>query len=172
VPPGPEARYGVHFLSSGPGVTPLLSPLAPTLGVTTNIQMKCPHCNIDFHDKIVTTELGRDPDGFWCLDARRCAACNRLVIEIVQKGAVSLGALAEGAYPGKKVRRYLVRPKSASRPNPSRHVPEDFAADYREAALILADSPKSSAALSRRCLQHVLRDKACVKKSDLSREIE
>jgi hypothetical protein len=32
VPPGPEARYGVHFLSSGPGVTPLLSPLAPTLG--------------------------------------------------------------------------------------------------------------------------------------------
>jgi hypothetical protein len=33
VPPGPEARYGVHFLSSGPGVTPLLSPLAPTLGV-------------------------------------------------------------------------------------------------------------------------------------------
>jgi diamine N-acetyltransferase len=32
VPPGPEARYGVHFLSSGPGVTPPLSPLAPTLG--------------------------------------------------------------------------------------------------------------------------------------------
>jgi hypothetical protein len=34
VPPGPEVRYGVHFLSSGPGVTPLLSPLAPTLGTT------------------------------------------------------------------------------------------------------------------------------------------
>jgi hypothetical protein len=34
VPPGPEARYGVHFLSSGPGVTPSLSPLAPTLGST------------------------------------------------------------------------------------------------------------------------------------------
>jgi hypothetical protein len=33
VPPGPEPRYGVHFLSSGPGITPLLSPLAPTLGV-------------------------------------------------------------------------------------------------------------------------------------------
>jgi hypothetical protein len=34
VPPGPEARYGVHFLSPGPGVTPLLSTLAPTLGST------------------------------------------------------------------------------------------------------------------------------------------
>jgi hypothetical protein len=37
VPPGPEVRYGVHFLSSGPGVTPLLSPLAPTLGVMNHI---------------------------------------------------------------------------------------------------------------------------------------
>jgi hypothetical protein len=34
VPPGPEARYGVHFLSSGPGGTPLLSPLARTLGAS------------------------------------------------------------------------------------------------------------------------------------------
>jgi hypothetical protein len=35
VPPGPEVRYGVHFLTSGPGVTPSLSPLAPTLDVTS-----------------------------------------------------------------------------------------------------------------------------------------
>jgi hypothetical protein len=33
MPPGPEPRYGVHFLSSGPGGTPSLSPLAPTLGL-------------------------------------------------------------------------------------------------------------------------------------------
>jgi hypothetical protein len=37
MPPGPEARYGVHFLSSGPGGTPLLSPLAPTLGLTIDV---------------------------------------------------------------------------------------------------------------------------------------
>jgi hypothetical protein len=34
MPPGPEARYGVHFLSSGPDGIPPLSPLAPTLGRT------------------------------------------------------------------------------------------------------------------------------------------
>jgi hypothetical protein len=34
VPPGPEPRYGVHFLFSGPGVPPSASPLARTLGST------------------------------------------------------------------------------------------------------------------------------------------
>jgi hypothetical protein len=40
VPPGPEARYGVHFLSSGPGVPPPLSPLAPTLGGKSHFHPK------------------------------------------------------------------------------------------------------------------------------------
>lgn len=44
--------------------------------------------------------------------------------------------------------------------------------DYREAASVLADSPKASAALSRRCLQHVLREKAGVKPQDLAKEID
>jgi hypothetical protein len=34
MPPGPGRRYGVHFRRPGPGVTPLSSPLAPTLGCT------------------------------------------------------------------------------------------------------------------------------------------
>jgi hypothetical protein len=37
MPPGPEARYGVHCLPSGPGGTPLLSPLARTLGCTKDL---------------------------------------------------------------------------------------------------------------------------------------
>jgi hypothetical protein len=36
----------------------------------------------------------------------------------------------------------------------------------------LNDSPKASAALSRRCLQNLLRDKAGVKPSDLNKEID
>jgi hypothetical protein len=38
--------------------------------------------------------------------------------------------------------------------------------------LVLNASPKASAALSRRCLQLLLREKAGVKASDLSREID
>jgi hypothetical protein len=51
-------------------------------------------------------------------------------------------------------------------------VPEEFAADYREACLTLSDSPKASAALSRRCLQHILRETAKVKPSNLADEIQ
>ena len=41
-----------------------------------------------------------------------------------------------------------------------------------EACLVLADSPKASAALSRRCLQHILREKAKVKiPNDLGKAI-
>ena len=37
---------------------------------------------------------------------------------------------------------------------------------------MVADSPKASAALGRRCLQHLLREKAGVKPNDLSKEID
>ncbi|PKN01594.1 MAG: hypothetical protein CVU77_04410 [Elusimicrobia bacterium HGW-Elusimicrobia-1] len=51
-------------------------------------------------------------------------------------------------------------------------VPKYLAEDYIEAALVLEDSPKASAALSRRCLQQLLREYAKVNKSDLSKEID
>jgi hypothetical protein len=57
VPPGPEVRYGVHFLSSGPGVTPLLSPLAPTLG-STNRQMCAANVRIEISARAGLSERG------------------------------------------------------------------------------------------------------------------
>lgn len=134
--------------------------------------MKCPHCQTEFHDSPKSFELGHDPDGLWYLETQECAACHRLVLTLLNKDALSFGNPTGGYYPGKDKIRYLVRPKVASRPAPPKEVPEEFAADYREAALVLADSPKSSAALSRRCLQHILREKAGVKKADLAKEID
>jgi hypothetical protein len=49
---------------------------------------------------------------------------------------------------------------------------EPYASDYYEARLVLTDSPRASAALSRRCLQALLREKAHIKPGDLSSEIE
>lgn len=43
---------------------------------------------------------------------------------------------------------------------------------YNEACVVLADSAKASAALSRRCLQTILREHAKVKAQDLSKEID
>lgn len=66
----------------------------------------------------------------------------------------------------------LVWPKGVSRAPIPPEVPPGIAGDYEEACLVLSDSPKASAALSRRCLQAILRDKAGTTKKDLNDQIE
>jgi hypothetical protein len=73
---------------------------------------------------------------------------------------------------GKRYSSYLFRPKAANRPPPGPDVPKELAKDYVEACLVITDSAQASAALSRRCLQHLLRKYAGVKPSDLSKEID
>ncbi len=70
------------------------------------------------------------------------------------------------------INKQLVKPLVSNRTPASKEVDEMFSKDYNEACLVLAFSPKASAALSRRCLQNVLREKAKVKHGDLSKEIQ
>jgi hypothetical protein len=51
-------------------------------------------------------------------------------------------------------------------------VVDPYKQDFVEACKVLQDSPKASAALSRRCLQAILRDKAALKSKDLYDQIE
>jgi hypothetical protein len=73
---------------------------------------------------------------------------------------------------GRRTSERIFRPKVSGRAPIPPEVPENLAKDYIESCLVLADSPKASAALSRRCLQSLLRDYATVKPSDLSKEID
>jgi len=66
----------------------------------------------------------------------------------------------------------LVRPKGTARAPLPAEVPGKFADDYREACLVFADSAKASAALSRRCLQNLIREHAGVKPGNLFDEIQ
>lgn len=131
--------------------------------------MKCPHCRTEFHDQVRSTDLGRDRDGLWFLEQTTCPACNRFILTLVSNVPAELGG---HYYAGKEISRSLARPRSHLRPLPPKEVPEEFASDYREASAVLADSPKASAALSRRCLQHLIREKAGIKKPDLAKEID
>lgn len=70
------------------------------------------------------------------------------------------------------ISRFLVRPRGISRSPLPPEVPADIAEDYIESCLVFADSPKASAALSRRCLQSILRNAAKVKHGNLSTEIQ
>lgn len=132
--------------------------------------MKCPHCQTEIHGNPYTITIGPDPDGEWGIIRHLCPACRKIILFMVCAEAFTGSGRGEHAYKPKKV--LLAYPRASSRPPPPPEVPKEFADDYVEAALVLVDSAKASAALSRRCLQHVLREKAGVKPSDLAKEID
>ncbi len=123
--------------------------------------MKCPHCLTSFHKHLYNVDIG-DAKGFrWSVIWQPCPECGEAII-ILKKYNANKHVWTERT----------VNPKNVSRTPISKDVPIKFADDYKEACLVLADSPKASAALSRRCLQHILREKAGVKKSNLNNEID
>ncbi|MCJ7670124.1 MAG: DUF4145 domain-containing protein [Dehalococcoidia bacterium] len=124
--------------------------------------MICPHCLIGFHEEWKETGMGKDSEFTWTYKVTQCSECKRFVIY--------LGTYT-GPYNSEK-NAFLVYPKAISRSPLPKEVPEKYAEDYKEACLVLADSPKASAALSRRCLQNLLREVAGVKPDDLSKEIQ
>jgi Domain of unknown function (DUF4145) len=67
--------------------------------------------------------------------------------------------------------RFMAYPKTYTRTIPP-EVVDPYRQDFSEACKVLADSPKASAALSRRCLQAILRDKAATQARDLADQIE
>lgn len=123
--------------------------------------MKCPHCLDSYHPQEEFHTLGDDINGYWRVHWQTCPKCGKFIIQLFSRSKL-----------GHIERRFLVYPKAASRSPLSSDVPGEFAKDYKEACLVIADSPKASAALSRRCLQNILREKAGVKKQDLSKEID
>src|SRR5438552_3849897 len=66
----------------------------------------------------------------------------------------------------------LVYPKIKARHGLSPDIPPEYAKEFEEAFQVLAISPNASAAVSRRCLQRLLREKAGVSSGDLSNEIQ
>jgi hypothetical protein len=133
--------------------------------------MKCPHCGVEIHEQFehatfingpeLTGIGGREiaPKIMWTYDHLRCPACFDSIIYLSKY----VGGYGRG--------RLLAYPKGFSRPVPI-EVPNPYKADFLEACKVLTDSPKASAALSRRCLQAVLRDKALTKSKDLYDQIE
>jgi len=133
--------------------------------------MKCPHCLVEFHDDPKITRLGQDVDGDWVIVTQKCPnpSCKRFIFNLLN----GEGATINGIWNIVKAKKIiLVHPKGLNRPPIPEEVPNEYGEDYREACLVLTESPKASAALSRRCLQHLLRDIAKVKPGNLVDEIQ
>lgn len=131
--------------------------------------MKCPHCRESFHDKYIQHSYGKDQDAEWAMLKRECPACGRFIFHLANLESVTVDEKTKPRI--KAGSEILVWPRVSSRPPCPPEVPDKFAQDYKEACLVLTTSPKASAALSRRCLQLILREVAKVKPSDLSNEI-
>lgn len=148
----------------------LVSYLSEWPGVAAGERGRCPHCwhtvcflsvGNDVPDFLKVYDTPRDdtyPDPPKVVVFCRCPACDQIVIQLGQEEAEDLDS--RYPYPGvrfQKKRMHDLWPQTEHRPVPD-EVPKPIAADYLEASKILRLSPKSSAALSRRCLQAMLTD--------------
>jgi hypothetical protein len=133
--------------------------------------MKCPHCNTGIAEKFAATMVINDaqvndrlgnvvaPGVTWTASHQRCPECHEFIIFLNRTA------------PPHMLLSFLAHPSSRSR-QIAAEVVDPYRQDFLEASKVLADSPKASAALSRRCLQAILKDKAGTTKKDLNDQIE
>jgi Domain of unknown function (DUF4145) len=128
--------------------------------VLNNDAMECPHCGSLFTPPKEEWQsrvdvVGVDSDGKWDLLRTYCTnkSCKKLIIGLMQSNIVTSNT--NRSRDEEPISFIFIRPKARYRPV-SREVPEDLVSDFHEACLVLQDSPKASAALSRRCLEHLL----------------
>ncbi len=108
--------------------------------------MECPHCATDFAESWTEVASPGDARVVYHVEWTTCPSCSRGVLKAWFQDR------------GKKASRMgerLLVPAAPSRP-PRSEVPEPYASLFAEAARTLVDSPRASAALSRRCLRQLL----------------
>lgn len=104
--------------------------------------MECPYCKVHVHEQWDTTPIEyRRQSVPYAYRIMPCPNCHNWIIE-----AESF----RNNYWISVFPQYETRQKIFS------SVPDDIISDYNEACQVLEISPKASAALSRRCLQHLL----------------
>lgn len=131
---------------------------------------KCPHCSI--HVRFESTnftsgavQIRTKKNIFFNVIAAGCPECGQPILT---------GQWLSNSSNGLKTITFPLWPDSGAHPVPEEVETEapSLAADFREAAAVLPKSKKASAALSRRCLQFILREKGGTKSRDLAPQID
>ncbi|MDN8065922.1 DUF4145 domain-containing protein [Burkholderia vietnamiensis] len=127
--------------------------------------MECPHCTVEIHPSFEEQRINGGGNWWnkvgehqWSVVYMTCPACSDAIIYIHGKAAEEVGPL-------------LAYPKTTGRSPAPNEVPGHIAEDYHEACAVVESSPKASAALSRRCLQLILRENGFAQK-DLAPAIQ
>jgi hypothetical protein len=126
--------------------------------------MKCPHCQEGIHQSFTPFGNFGAPNVAWTASFQVCPECSKAIVKLYSKTTQPNG--------GYSVADLLVFPKGIPLRPVAPEVQDPYKQDFIEANEILSLSPKASAALSRRNLQAILRDKAGTTKKDLFDQIE
>lgn len=140
--------------------------------IPAEAKLKCPHCHVAFKSEWHMVELGGDPDGVWQLRQTHCPDCERQIVVLRQYTLPVRVRPPMTPVPPQLIAERPVWPRAVARKPVPVGVPKAVGDDYLEACNTLPESPKASAALSRRCLQNLLIEKAGVKKKDLVDQIQ
>lgn len=134
--------------------------------VPEGISIECPHCTVLSTMKLIPSSL--DTDLKFVAGRLTCSDCTAPIKVWLLDGDF---LTSSGIYNNWKEAWVSppLKDKAAEAPT---EVDEDLKKDYREASLTLEISPRASAALSRYCLQKLLRTKAGVKAGNLKNEIQ
>lgn len=138
--------------------------------------MRCPFCAIAMHPvptgfrghkNMIYNDAQGGPHN---VEAVACPECAGIFLT---HSNVTYGEDPErGATTASESAVFVLWPRVSSRPSIAAEVPDQYGSLAREAGFILEDSPRASAALSRRCLQQLLRNEAKAPPGKLFYEIE
>src|SRR5690242_1280389 len=114
--------------------------------------MICPHCGIAFHDEWASVGISSDSEErtAWTASVTKCPTCKCETIRLLQRKSPLGNAQTH------LLLDFMAYPRSTQRKHTPPEVPDAIREDYEEAGMVLLDSNKASAALSRRCLQAIL----------------
>jgi hypothetical protein len=134
--------------------------------------MLCPHCSTVVRFEWRHTDpLQKDTEANTAFEIYygTCPNCERLVV-FIQRGNLEVHQLY-GLQIGEVTWEKMLFPKD-SHFESTEDIPKQFLEDYEEALKVLSASPKASAALTRRLLQNILREKYDIVEKSLSQEIQ
>lgn len=137
----------------------------------------CPHCGttVKLADETPGWPRGEVQDvrpnrHIWVFNGT-CPACGRPIV-VVHEYEIVRDINKNLLRPGTHLSTRFVWPFALPARSVASEVPPQIRSDYDEAAAVLRTSEKASAALSRRCLQLLLREAAGTNAKDLADQIE
>jgi hypothetical protein len=138
--------------------------------------MRCPHCglaiNLEERKNLTAVYSYEEPEkaglGYGLIHGH-CPSCGNLIV-ILREGKYEMREY--GAELFDITKEEIIFPKIILPKTLEFEIPQNYRDDYTEAYAVLPISPKASAAISRRLLQHILREEYKIKKGSLDKEIE